>query len=134
MSALLALLATGAAGCAATTSAYVGNCLGASVVAFQSKQGDPRIYQNLDVTVSCNPKHPFELSEVSESGDYPVLAVQRGGTDTCLHRQFKAKGEKCAIQVAFEPNSKPGEYATLIFFQYAHENETFITAVAGNIS
>jgi hypothetical protein len=128
-------VAAGAAGCGgATTSAYVSNCLSSSLVSFERTQGEPRTDQNLELTVSCDPKRPFELSEVSESGDYPVLAVQHGGTDTCLHRQLKAKGEKCAIQVSFEPKNGPGQYATEIFFQYAGENETFIARVSGSIA
>ncbi len=62
-----------------------------------------------------------------------MLAVQHGGKDTCLHRQFKAKDEKCTIAVMFEPSGRPGAYETDIYFQYAKENETFIARVTASI-
>ena len=114
----LLLAAAGVVGCGATATADVSNCLAGSPVSFERSQGDPRTYHDLELTVSCSPTHPFELAEVSEGGDYPVLAVQRNGKNTCLHRQFKAKGEKCAIEIAFEPNNQPGDYGTDIYFGY----------------
>jgi len=130
---LLMLAVAGVVGCGATTSADVKNCLSSSVVSLEKRQGEPRTYDNLELTVSCSPKHPFELAEVSESGDYPVLAVHRGGTNTCLHRLLKAKGDKCAIELEFDPGNQPGDYATDIYFQYAKENEVFIAPVTGVI-
>jgi hypothetical protein len=137
LAASLLLVAAGVAGCGGGTStADVRNCLSAPVVSFQQARGAPRTYKSLEVTVSCNPPHPFEVSEVSEGVDYPVLMIQHGGEDTCVGRLFRAKGEDCAVQVAFEPssNNNVGGYETSVFFQYAHENETFIASLVGRIT
>ena len=135
LAAALALSATGVVGCAATTTtADVRDCLVGSPLSFARRQGEPRAYGNLELTVSCSPKHPFELSEVSEGGDYPVLAVQRGGRNTCLHRRFKARGERCAVEVTFAPNNGLGRYWTEVYFQYAGEDEVFIATVTGDIT
>jgi hypothetical protein len=134
MSGSFLLAAAAIAGCGATASADVKDCLASSPLSFEQKQGAPRTYKDLELTVSCSPKHSFALAELSEGGDYPVMAVQRGGKDTCLHRQFKAKGERCVLELAFAPSDGPGPYWTYIYFQYAGEHETLIATVTGRIA
>jgi hypothetical protein len=129
------LLASAAiAGCGASASADVKNCLASSPVSFEQTQGEPRTYKDLELTVSCTPRHSFELTELNQSGDYPVLAVQHGGKDTCLHRQFKAKGETCVLELAFEPSNNTGAYSSYFYFQYAGERETFVATATGTIA
>ncbi|HSZ05713.1 MAG TPA: hypothetical protein VK778_11035 [Solirubrobacteraceae bacterium] len=130
----LLLVAAAIAGCGATASADVKDCLASSPVSFEQTQGQPRTYKDLELTVSCSPGHSFELTELKEGEDYPVLAVQHGGKDTCLHRRFKAKGERCVLELAFEPSNKPGAYSTYFYFQYAGEDETFIATATGTIA
>jgi hypothetical protein len=130
----LLLVVAAITGCGATASADVKDCLASAPLSFEQTQGEPRTYRDLELTVSCNPRGSFELTELSEGEDYPVLAVRHGGRDTCLHRQFKAKGERCVLELAFEPSNNPGAYSTYFYFQYAGERETFIATATGTIA
>jgi hypothetical protein len=130
----LTLIAVCLVSCGSKTPvAMISNCFTSPLRYLEPKEGQPRVRVDLELVVSCNATHPFELSEVATSGDSPVLGIEQGGVDTCLHKQFKTRGERCTLQMFFDPRNQPGPYETIITFQYAGENETYIARVSGYI-
>jgi hypothetical protein len=112
----------------------VGNCItGPPPKYLEQSEGQPRVHVHLELEVSCSPTHPFELSEVETSADSSVIGVEKGGVDTCIHKAFKAKGERCTTEMFFEPRNAAGPYDTYVVFQYAGEKETYVTRVDGRI-
>jgi hypothetical protein len=128
------VIASCVASCGGSASTKISDCLKGSLVLFEEAHGSSRTYQPLRLEVTCSPAHPFALSEIGESGDEPVLALERGGRNTCLHRLFRAKGENCLVEVFFDPRNPPGEYYTFLNFKYAGEFETYTIRMVGYIA
>jgi hypothetical protein len=115
--------------------AEVRSCLNSPVPFLEAKHGSPRTNMHLELEVTCQPARPFELSEVETSQDSSVIGIEKGGTDTCVHRKFSSRGQKCALEIFFEPGiEKPGLYDTFFVFQYAHELEQYATRIGARIT
>jgi len=133
--ATLLSVAVGIAACGGSAaSALVTDCMTSPAKYLERTEGQPRLHFSLDLEVSCTPKRPFQFSEVEASVDSSVIGIEAGGLNTCLHREFKARREKCSIELFFESNKPPGPYDTFLTFQYAGETLTYITRVAGYIA
>jgi hypothetical protein len=133
---VLAVLLLGAgilASCGHAASAVISDCIKGPANYLERNEGQPRVHIRLELEVSCHPAHSFELSEVETSADSSVIGIEKRGSDTCIHKEFKARGEKCTIEMFFEPKNPAGPYDTYVTFQYAGETATYITRVDGYI-
>lgn len=124
----------------ASASAEVTNCItGENPHDFGGRpEGSPKVLYDLELEVSCKPAHAFKLNaptadEVEGIGNESVLGIQSGGTDTCTGRNFTTQGEKCKVEVFFDPNHLHGSYATILTFQYEAMEEKWLTALFGEI-
>lgn len=136
----LAVASVHAALAAAPAAAEVTNCItGEKPYDFGGKpEGSPKVFHELALEVSCEPAHAFKLkaptaNEVEGIGNESVLGIKAGGTDTCTGRSFTTQGEKCKVEVFFDPNNPHASYATILTFPYEAIEEAWLTSIVGEI-